>query len=253
MSDTDHPDVSGLLLGELRTAEVVAAAAHLDQCPACRHELVDMAAGHALLRTTARTLGPEQTDLPAAPQVPRGPVVLDRLPFPGPPARTARLLLAVAAAVLVAGAGVALGSRLAPDAPAATVADAGPPADAPQQTAVLRPVTTEGTGGMRATGAMTMSTEDTAAAGSVTWLAVDAQHLPRTADGDFYYVWLMDPSTQKLLPLGQLDPAGTSTFELPSRLVGRYTSLDVSLEQDDGEPAHSNTSVLRATYATRQG
>jgi len=35
-------------------------------------------------------------------------------------------------------------------------------------------------------------------------------------------------------------------------LVASYSAIDVSLEADDGNPGHSVTSVLRATYADPQ-
>ena len=39
-----------------------------------------------------------------------------------------------------------------------------------------------------------------------------------------------------------------ATFDLDDALVTSYSAVDVSLETDDGDPAHSVTSVLRGTY-----
>lgn len=36
-----------------------------------------------------------------------------------------------------------------------------------------------------------------------------------------YYVSLLDPASQKMLPLGQVVPAGAAAFDLPRDLVGR--------------------------------
>ena len=61
--------------------------------------------------------------------------------------------------------------------------------------------------------------------------------------------WLLDPTTNKMLPLGQVGPSGTASFEVSDHLLAAYSAVDVSLEEDDGDPQHSPTSVLRATYA----
>ncbi|MET1007427.1 MAG: hypothetical protein ABWX96_17890 [Propionibacteriaceae bacterium] len=44
-------------------------------------------------------------------------------------------------------------------------------------------------------------------------------------------------------------PNGTASFEVSATLLTAYSAVDVSLEDDDGNPQHSPTSVLRATYA----
>ena len=51
-----------------------------------------------------------------------------------------------------------------------------------------------------------------------------------------------------MLPLGAIGPSGRASFEVDDRLLGRYSAVDVSLEADDGNPQHSVTSVLRASY-----
>ena len=73
--------------------------------------------------------------------------------------------------------------------------------------------------------------------------------LPQAASGHFYYAWLLDPVTNKMLPLGVVAADAASTFEVDSRLVDGYSAIDISLQADDGNPAHSPVSVLRATYA----
>jgi hypothetical protein len=81
-----------------------------------------------------------------------------------------------------------------------------------------------------------------------TRMTITTRDLPRPRAGQFYEAWLLDPVTRKMLPLGQLGPSGAASFELDDRLVGRYAAVDVSLEDDDGDPQHSVTSVLRASY-----
>ena len=85
--------------------------------------------------------------------------------------------------------------------------------------------------------------------GHVTRMHLAAGHLPTAPKGEFYYAWLLDPRTDKMLPLGQVDPRHVATFDVPEPLVASYSAVDVSLEADDGNPGHSVTSVLRATYA----
>ena len=67
--------------------------------------------------------------------------------------------------------------------------------------------------------------------------------------GHFYYAWLLDPATNKMLPLGQVGPGGTASFEVSQELLAAYSAVDVSVETDDGDPGHSPRSVLRAVYA----
>ena len=83
----------------------------------------------------------------------------------------------------------------------------------------------------------------------ITRMRMTPTALPTAPRGEFYYAWLFDPRTNKMLPLGQVTPGRVATFEIPESLVAAYSAIDVSLEADDGDPAHSVTSVLRATYA----
>ena len=84
---------------------------------------------------------------------------------------------------------------------------------------------------------------------AITRMRLATRSLPSAPRGDFYYAWLFDPRTNKMLPLGQVTPGRVATFEIPESLVASYSAIDVSLEADDGDPGHSVTSVLRATYA----
>ena len=70
-------------------------------------------------------------------------------------------------------------------------------------------------------------------------MQVTTRDLPPVHQGQFYYAWLLDPATQKMLPLGVVGPSGTASFTLPASLLGRYGTVDVSLEKDDGDPGHS--------------
>jgi len=88
--------------------------------------------------------------------------------------------------------------------------------------------------------------------GTATRMVIETHDLPAPGPGQFYYAWLLDPATNKMLPLGQVGtggPSSTVSFELADGLLDAYSAVDVSLEDDDADPEHSATSVLRATYA----
>lgn len=83
------------------------------------------------------------------------------------------------------------------------------------------------------------------AATRVTFVAAG---LPAPAADEFYEAWLLDPATEKMLPLGVVAGGSDATFEVANSLLDQYDALDLSLEVDDGDPGHSATSVLRGTY-----
>ena len=93
-----------------------------------------------------------------------------------------------------------------------------------------------------------------AATGSVTVLAdgttrhmiVRTRDLAGLPSQRFYEVWLLDPATQKMLAVGVLPPSGSGDYEVTAGLMAGYSAVDVSLQSDDGNPANSQTSVLRA-------
>jgi len=59
-------------------------------------------------------------------------------------------------------------------------------------------------------------------------------------------VWLLDLEQGRMVALGVLDDRGRGRLTLPDGVrVADYPEVDVSLEPDDGDPAHSGDSVLR--------
>jgi anti-sigma factor RsiW len=225
--ETGHPDLVALLRGELSNTETLRVAEHLDECDACRADLADTAVGHALLSSAGRTLQPADT-------VEGSTTAVSLPPVPQPPgllARWARPLGLVAAAVVLVAGSAAVTSVMVRD------GQEPPVAGQPQQ-ADLEPV--EGSG----SGRVQMVDDD----GAVS-MTVETHDLPEVGQGEYYQVWLFNPQTGKMLSLGILGPEGKGGFEFPDTLLGRYQVVDVSLEEDDGDPAHSVTSVLRATYA----
>lgn len=213
-------DLALLALGE----PVAGAEAHLAGCDACRRDLEGFRATVVVARAA------DVAGLPPAP-----PAVWDRitreLGLPrdaaaaAPPARRdrTRTRVLVAAAVLaVAAAGV--------------VATAVPwRGEAGVGFAALGPAI--GTG---AAGSASLVSE---AGGR--FLQVRSAGLPDT--GGFYEVWLLDPASSRMLALGTLDADGKARLSVPEGVsLADYPTVDVSDEPDDGVPAHSGVSVLRA-------
>jgi anti-sigma-K factor RskA len=229
-----HPtedDLTLLALGE----PVPEVAAHVRTCPDCEHEVA------ALGATVATARRSDMLELAAPPAVvwqriadelglaagtagdgtvarPEQVVVpLRRTPWRRP--------LVAGAAVLTAAAAVA----------AVMVGLSGPgPAPTGEVRAPLVAL-----GGTDASGEVVLA--DSARQRS---LVVDTAGLP-PADG-FYEVWLLDLERDRMVALGVLDDSGRGRLTVPEGVrVGDYPEVDVSLEPDDGDPAHSGDSVLR--------
>jgi hypothetical protein len=206
-------DLPALLSGELERAGLSRVVKHLDDCDACRRDLVDISAANAALRAVAPVLAVESS--PVAPatvkQIPRR--------------RRPQLVGLAAAVVVLAGiASVPLSLR--------------------HHRSGVRTVDLVAVGPSSSAGG-TVSMTPTKAAQDMLVNAVDLAAPPA---GSFYEVWLFNPASGKMLPVGVLSVTGASHYQLADDLVASYTKVDVSLQQDNGNPAHSNTSVLRASY-----
>lgn len=219
MSQHPYDELPGLLLGELNRAEVMVVSDHLAGCDNCRRELAVLAASSASLRAAARQPQPATApDAPAPDAAPAPPRAgWRRGPLVG---LAAALALAVAAAAVLWAGGL-----WRPDRPDRTVPLAG-------------------VGAVAASGRASM-----AGAGDDRQMTVAAEDLPPLRVGQYYEVWLLDPGAGTVFPVGVLPPDGEGRFTLPASVVGRYQVIDVSLEADDGDPAHSKRSLLRGRYA----
>jgi len=235
-------DLPGLLLGELTAPEFARVQHHLRSCAACRDELVSMAIASGALVGAARHF----TSATGDPEVRESSSEEGadsvagrhegRSTSPGGPHPRARrtpnrhrgLALAggaVLAVLLGLGGGVLL-SRTA----LATRGPTGPVVAAGRLRGVATPA---------AVGAA-----EVLAAGPTRVVHIRAEHLPALRPGHFYEVWLLDPRTDKMLPLGVLPPSGRATFAVPATLTKGYSAVNVSLQPDNGDPAHSATSEL---------
>ena len=68
---------------------------------------------------------------------------------------------------------------------------------------------------------------------------------------EFYEVWLLGPATQKMLPVGVLPPSWFGTNSIGASIMADYSAVDLSLQSNYGNPAHSNTSVRHASFFLR--
>lgn len=207
-------ELPALLSGELDRGGFTHVVHHLHDCDACRRDLVDISAANAALRAVAPMLAVEST--PAEAKNIRGVARRRRTPL------FAGLAAAVMALVAVASVSFGLGHHQAGVRKVELVA--------------VGPLSSAG-------GTITMT--PTKSAQDMQVRTVDLAAPPR---GSFYEVWLFEPATGKMLPVGVLSATGPSHYRLADDLVAGYTKVDVSLQQDNGNPAHSTTSVLRASY-----
>ena len=105
---------------------------------------------------------------------------------------------------------------------------------APSTTLVLRPLP-----GVRGEAQLTLVGADAELRGS---------GLRPSGTHDYYEAWLAD-DRGRMVSMGsfRVGVDGRVDAHMPVAVdVGRYQLVDVSLEPDDGDPAHSRRSVLRA-------
>jgi hypothetical protein len=246
--DLDHGqfDLVGLIAGELGRDETIAVGRHLHSCSHCSQELVDLAVAHCAL-TAASTAVSQLNDEPTGRPGPdaRPPDMDGRDPERAalPPfkvdttgitklttgrRRLTGVVAGVAAAVLIA---VGVGTFL--------VRSDSSPSGSVVASAALKPIDAPAS----ATGSI-----EAVAIGDSRTLTVDTRDLKTLSGQHFYEVWMLNPSTQKMLPVGVLPPSGSGTYSMGASIMAGYSAVDISLQTNDGNPAHSTTSVLRATF-----
>lgn len=236
-------DLPGLLLGELTVPEFARVQHHLRSCETCRDELVSMAIASGALVGAARHVA----SAPGDPEVRLSPLEeaanssagwLEQPATPPggrhPRARRAphrhRTFALAGGAVLALLLGLG-GGVLLSRAALVTRGPTGPVVAAGRLRGVATPA---------AVGAA-----EVLAAGPTRVVHIRAEHLPALRPGHFYEVWLLDPRTDKMLPLGVLPPSGRATFAVPATLTEGYSAVNVSLQPNNGDPAHSATSELQ--------
>lgn len=84
---------------------------------------------------------------------------------------------------------------------------------------------------------------------------VEVSGLDPSGPGRFYELWLLDEDG-RMIAIGafQVGPDGRAEVEVPIPVApSRYRYFDISLQQDDGDPAHSGVSVLRGPTRSSPG
>lgn len=243
------PDVVGLLAGDVGRDDAIAAGRHLRACRSCSEELIDVVIAHAALTSASRAnrdladwsggadgdgagagasappaSGPETGEHALPP--PAVPSVRDEAPRAPRTRRRLALVMATAAAVIALG---ALGAVLVSRQPAAQPVVA---------QGLLQPLHAP----RAASGNVTVLAD-----GTTRHMIVRTRDLSTLPSQQFYEVWLLDPATLKMLSVGVLPPSGKGDYAVTAGIMSGYSAVDVSLQSDNGDPAHSQTSVLRAS------
>jgi hypothetical protein len=222
MNDHVEEQLSSLLAGELGGAETIGVLEHLRGCDQCESALISAAVAHGSLRAARRALAPasQSSFADSALVAPLAPLVM--------PSRFPRRLVGLVAAAVLALAvvGGVVATRSNPtSAPLAAVASL---------EHLDAPASAVGHVSVHATSAELV-------------MIVTTTGLPVLQANHFYEVWLLAPTTNKMLPLGVLSVTGRSTFTISRPLMSQFSAIDISLQDNDGSPQHSKTSVLRGT------
>ena len=94
------------------------------------------------------------------------------------------------------------------------------------------------------TGSTTTGSAEVVSLDGTRKLDVDLSGMPRS-NGAYVQTWLFDPKTNDMIAVGVMDQDSES-FPIPASVdLDTYTSVDISLEPLDGNPAHSATSLAR--------
>lgn len=251
----DHCDSTTLALIALGEPGSPDSLRHIDDCPSCSEELASLERAVGAARSAGGPQGlvsppepvwaavsaelgldtPSGTDSSVATQGVGGRV--DAAPSGGaqvteiasrrrPRGRWLALAAAVVAGAVVGGAVVAgVVNQRVNDAPVLASTGLAPVPGGPAGSQTGRAAVEQGTNG--------------------TVLALDTSELAQP-DG-FYEVWLMDTTTGGLVAMGTV-PDGQSSVKLPIPAgldLGRFSTVDISVEPLDGDPKHSAVSVLR--------
>ena len=246
----DSPDLVGLLAGEVGRDDTIGMGRHLRACRSCTGELIDLVVAHGALSSAARadrefvdpSGRPEDAHtttgavVPLAPELERRERALSPLTLPfvhdeaqRTSGRRSRLVVVLASAAAVITLGI-LGA-------VGVLTHHHPSTQPVVAQASLQPLQAP----RAATGLVTVLAE-----GTTRHMIVRTRDLAGLSSQKFYEVWLLDPATQKMLAVGVLSPSGNGDYEVTAGLMAGYSAVDVSLQSDDGNPAHSQTSVLRA-------
>jgi anti-sigma factor RsiW len=231
---TTHYDeeLFAFLSGELGHAQMHDVAVHLRECNECSGELISVAVAVGALRSAHRV----ENSLRASTIEVESPVSTifdassEQPPLRLSTRRPTTLVRWAAAAVLIVGlvTGISFAFGRSPISPVSA-------------TAVLHHLDSP----LSARGEATVRTSH-----DTQLMDVETSGLPGAPANHYYEVWLLQPVTNKMLPVGLLSPSGRGSYAVASAVMSQYSSVDISLQDNDGNPAHSKVSVLRGKVVT---
>lgn len=113
----------------------------------------------------------------------------------------------------------------------------------PVTASAIAPIQTEGPAPVRGTAAL--FAPDTAG-GTV---QLNLRDVPPAPAGHHYEVWVLPKGSTIMTAVGSFTPAGRNVqLNLPLPVPGRYDAVDISVQQNNGSPAHSGTSLAGAHF-----
>lgn len=252
-----------LLVGEADRETVRRVGSHLRACTDCRDDLVDAVVSHATLRSAARVAPDVATGGRLEFTLPDLPAMLDEVADRTPDRELVDLGPVFAQIRAEAAGGAAMATADTDD-----TADVAPaPVDElaarrGKRTRVLSAaaaVVVIGGGSAIAATALSDSgrsvtvsafgagTVDASAKIGDDWVKLDASSLQRLKSDQFYEAWLVNDGGTGVLALGPLGTDGKATFSVPANVMSKYPTLQVTVQQNNGDPTPSDTSVLRAS------
>jgi anti-sigma-K factor RskA len=86
--------------------------------------------------------------------------------------------------------------------------------------------------------------------GSGSRLVLHLASVPPAPTGHHYEVWVLPEGSETMESVGKVAPSdGEAELEVEVPGTGPFAALDVSVEPDDGDPAHSGTSLAGGTFS----
>ena len=80
-------------------------------------------------------------------------------------------------------------------------------------------------------------------------LRVALTNVPKAPAGHHYEVWVLPRGGHTMTAVGSFTPASPNvTLDLPLPAPGNYAAMDISVQANDGPPAHSGTSLAGASF-----